>query len=87
MRNARRRFMHWLWANQDRLPDRVLDWRIFDWVATFAAWLGCKLAGHEPTCDQCGRPEHDYCLWCAKSMPNQAPRRPAPVETQKGNTE
>lgn len=60
MPDRRKRFMHWLWANQYRLPDRVLDWRIFDWPTTFAAWLGCKLAG---------------------------PRRSAPVETRKGNTE
>lgn len=29
----------------------------------------CLLAGHDPNRDHCGRPEHDYCLWCNKSMP------------------
>lgn len=38
-------------------------------------WLLCKLFGHEPVADQCNRPEHDLCLWCQRSMPDQAQRR------------
>ncbi|HEY6018638.1 MAG TPA: hypothetical protein VIY48_01745 [Candidatus Paceibacterota bacterium] len=30
----------------------------------------CFLTGHTPERDQCGIPDHDYCLWCQKSMPN-----------------
>lgn len=31
----------------------------------------CEIAGHEPTRDQCGMPEHDFCVWCNKAMPGQ----------------
>lgn len=30
----------------------------------------CTIHGHVPERDQCMRPEHDFCLWCHKSMPN-----------------
>lgn len=29
----------------------------------------CFISGHTPVRDQCMKPEHDYCLWCTKSMP------------------
>lgn len=32
----------------------------------------CAVFGHSPTRDQCGRPEHDFCLWCSKTMPGAA---------------
>lgn len=35
----------------------------------------CKIYGHEPTQDQCGMPEHDYCTICEELTPGQAPRR------------
>lgn len=38
-------------------------------------WLLCKLFGHLVYMDQCGRPEHDYCFSCGKSMPGQAQER------------
>lgn len=34
----------------------------------------CALLGHEPGAD-CALPQHDFCLWCMKSMPGKAPRR------------
>lgn len=73
--------MHWLW---DGWP---YEWKP-NWFIRASSWLGCKLAGHEPISDHCGRPAHDYCAWCSKSMPHQAPRRAAKIrETQEGNTE
>ena len=30
----------------------------------------CVLTGHVPERDHCGRPEHDFCCWCQKAMPN-----------------
>jgi hypothetical protein len=35
-----------------------------------AQWLLCKVLGHEPTRDQCGLPQHDFCPWCLKSLPD-----------------
>lgn len=29
----------------------------------------CAFLGHLPERDQCMRPEHDYCVWCLRSMP------------------
>lgn len=41
-------------------------WRLNDPIQ----WVLCRIQGHQPERDQCGRPEHDYCLWCGKSMPD-----------------
>lgn len=60
--------MHWLW---DGWPSEHAP----DWTVRLASWIGCRIGGHEPTGDQCGKPEHDFCLWCSKSMPFQALRR------------
>ena len=51
---------NWLW----RLPGDLDEGRIcrpFCWVL-----------GHYPEMDQCGKPEHDYCLRCRKIMPGAA---------------
>ena len=34
----------------------------------------CKWLGHAPEADQCGRPEHDFCIRCNASTPNRAKR-------------
>lgn len=67
MTDRRKRFMWWL---HDGWP----DWKPA-WFIDAMSWLGCKVCGHEPIADQCGKPEHDFCAWCRKSMPHQAPRR------------
>ena len=67
----RRRVMHWYWRNVDRLPDWVLDSRLFDISEPVLVRAGCRIAGHEPTRDQCGLPEHDFCLWCDTRMPGE----------------
>lgn len=40
-------------------------------------WIGlpCRLipGTHDPIHDQCCIPAHDFCAWCQKSMPGQAP--------------
>ena len=39
-------------------------------IVTYLMKAFCDLIEHEPERDQCGIPEHDYCYWCRKSMPN-----------------
>jgi hypothetical protein len=34
----------------------------------------CQYLGHSPEEDQCGKPEHDYCIWCEERTPGQASR-------------
>lgn len=41
------------------------------WLNDLAHAVLCLVFGHTPERDQCNNPEHDYCLWCGKSMPNQ----------------
>lgn len=50
------------------------DWEV-DWPYDAAQWVICRAFGHDPAMDQCGRPEHDFCLWCRKLMPGRASRR------------
>lgn len=53
--------------------DRWPDWLFNCWPALSLQRLLCLAGGHEPIADQCDLPEHDYCAWCQKSMPCQAP--------------
>lgn len=32
----------------------------------------CLYFGHEPVADQCDLPDHDFCVYCHKRMPNSA---------------
>lgn len=32
----------------------------------------CAAFGHRPEQDQCGKPEHDFCLTCGKGLPGEA---------------
>lgn len=34
--------------------------------------LLCIYFGHKPVADQCDKPEHDFCVYCNKLMPNSA---------------
>lgn len=47
-----------------------LSWRARFAVEKSGLWILCKIYGHEPERDQCGIPEHDFCGWCNRSMPN-----------------
>jgi hypothetical protein len=64
--SLRKRIMFWLW-------DSTPDWTP-EWFTTTAARTCCRIWGHDPIADQCGIPAHDFCGWCQKTMPNQAPR-------------
>lgn len=72
--------IRWFWFIPDRLTDeqmaRTPEW-CFDamnWIKLAVAKTLCAMVGHEPTCDQCCRPEHDYCLWCETLTPGKAHR-------------
>lgn len=62
--------MHWLWRD-----DRP-EWanHLVDPLIDPASRLLCLVCGHQPVNDQCGCLEHDFCVWCRKSMPGQAAR-------------
>lgn len=34
----------------------------------------CRVLGHTPVQDHCGKPEHDCCAWCDTLTPGEAPR-------------
>lgn len=64
----RARVMRWLWRDdRPEWADRVIDPLIGP-----VSRLLCLAYGHMPERDQCGRPEHDFCLWCNKRMPGAA---------------
>lgn len=44
------------------------------WINDWGQKILCRVTGHDPQQDQCLRPEHDFCIWCNKSMPGKAPR-------------
>jgi hypothetical protein len=74
MSDLRKRVMHWVW---DGRPEWT--WSIRD------EWIGrplCWLFGHEAICDQCHKPDHDYCCWCRKLMPGRAHRVAANPNTK-----
>lgn len=50
-----------LWEAPDWLPT---------WVADSVARIACRIWGHQPAAE-CSIPEHDFCLWCQRSMPGQ----------------
>lgn len=79
----RLRIMQWFWFTPDRLGDRYgtdrvfRDGKLFDWlweaydrVQQAVAKVLCLFAGHERHGD-CGCPEHDYCIYCHRSMPGR----------------
>lgn len=54
---------------------RVVEGRIengAEHVETVGLWALCLYFGHEPVADQCNKPEHDFCVYCHKSMPGSA---------------
>lgn len=70
------RVYFWLWDGMyDRLSLDGPDWPyglLDTLVERPAKWLLCKVYGHEPVHDQCGKPEHDHCAWCNRAMPRAA---------------
>jgi hypothetical protein len=53
--------------------ERVID-HIERWVEKPLVRLLCKLFEHKPGSD-CSIPEHDFCIYCGRSMPGQAARQ------------
>jgi hypothetical protein len=76
-KNWRQRLRVWLFWRVNNYDDWVYktdkpDWMyVPHWPETFFCTI---LFAHQPEGDQCGMPAHDFCLWCGKSMPNQAKR-------------
>ena len=54
----------------DHLPDRLTDNFVFA-ANERMQLLACRLLQHTPINDQCGRPEHDFCVHCRKTLPGQ----------------
>ena len=48
-------------GSDDEITNQITD-------AAMAIVCGCY--GHYVEQDQCGNPEHRYCLWCQKRFPN-----------------
>jgi hypothetical protein len=71
--------VYW-WLTGDWWWDRLERWvsvstlERIDMVVQALQRPLCWLLGHQPERDQCNLPEHDYCLFCQKSMPGQAHR-------------
>jgi hypothetical protein len=79
--DRRARINHWLsddqyewWVKRGPWSDRFVEAQ-FWLIEKPARWVLCQLFGHEPIPDQCGRREHDYCVWCGRRMPGAAPRQ------------
>lgn len=63
----RRIIMDWIWDGKPRwLTEFIYD------NMEFVPKILCFFAGHVAVRDHCMIPEHDYCMWCHKSMPGQA---------------
>lgn len=72
----------WMWLT-DGQYDLLQKWKVRDdnwvwWICDRIQWAGTKLLcltfGHKPVPDQCPYPEHDFCVFCNKSMPFAAER-------------
>lgn len=77
----------WFWSTDGQYE--VTEWletrlgrglpKLWEWqeelIGKPISWVGCKVFGHHPISD-CHVPEHDFCAYCRKSMPGQAPRSP-----------
>jgi len=71
MKKLRARFFNWLWDDSKSIW--LTDF-ISDHIKFILKFL-CFLAGHEPVEDNCGIPEHDYCVFCNNVMPGQAHKK------------
>lgn len=69
----------WVMIKLGDAPPVFRDINPLWWVADFAHKTVCFFSGHTPERDQCNNPDHDFCLWCGKSMPDSwtKPKEPA----------
>jgi hypothetical protein len=59
----------------DRIPDESWDDpKVEDTMDGFRRLI-CVTYGHMPVADQCGLPQHDFCMICQELMPGQAQGR------------
>jgi hypothetical protein len=75
--DLRKRIMHWMWDGRPEWTWPLSDnWPLNRWLSLDDA-VGrvlCVFYGHDPICDQCHKPDHDFCSWCRRSMPGMAHR-------------
>lgn len=73
----------WMWLT-DGQYDLLVDWKVPDdnwaWkISDAIQWAGvkvlCAVFRHKPIADQCGMPEHDFCVFCNKPTPLMASRQ------------
>jgi hypothetical protein len=53
----------------EHMPDDQMDW-FEEHVELPVRALICEKEGHKVVDDQCGRPDHRYCLVCSVRQPN-----------------
>jgi len=67
--------MFWFEHRYDQFEKSTRTVDSLGWIYDRIQSTICFFFGHSPEADQCGRPEHDFCLWCMKLTPNQAERK------------
>jgi hypothetical protein len=79
MKDRQLKIRQWFWFATDRIFDShpwfesdKSDpfWTAYEFIEKNIAKVLCRIYGHRPERDQCGRPEHDFCLICNKLIPN-----------------
>jgi LmbE family N-acetylglucosaminyl deacetylase len=55
----------------DGMDDVLLDWLI-EHIEEPVRALICEVQGHTVIDDQCGRPDHRYCVVCLRKTPHEA---------------
>lgn len=65
------------WRTSNRLLDILTPHDSQGWAAT---WLCRAMLAHYAIEDHCGKPEHDYCLFCRKKIPSAAAERAERLE-------
>jgi len=66
----------WLWAVDGMCDGREDNWSADDeelgnLLEAAICNLLCDRYGHQVADDQCMKPDHRFCVWCHKGMPNQ----------------
>lgn len=74
------RLRQWLTDGQyDRwvvdAPDGNWRWKLGTAIEEPGLRAICLIVGHDPEQDQCGIPEHDFCMTCRKLTPSKARER------------
>lgn len=70
----RQQRIHWLMEDFTDLVDKLKYEPLVEagyWLSEKLIKVVCLFYGHYIIGDQCGIPEHRYCTYCGKSMPNK----------------